>query len=148
MRSTTKDQSDDPLHRKQTLYQGEQRTRSTKENKERALPRRTKNTVYQGEQRTRSTKENKERALPRRTKNTLYQGEQRTGSHLLVDDVVHVEGLHDVGDELGVDVGVADLVVQQLPHRAQVLGADLLGLVADVQHRRLACSITTQHSVR
>ena len=37
-------------------------------------------------------------------------------THGLVDDAVHLQGLHHVGDELRVCVGVPDLVVKQSPH--------------------------------
>ena len=53
--------------------------------------------------------------------------------HLLVHDVVDAERLHDVRHKLGVDVGVADLVVKQLADRPFGLGRYLLRLVADVQ---------------
>ena len=34
-------------------------------------------------------------------------------SYVLVDDALYLHGLHDVGDELWVSVGVSDLLVQQ-----------------------------------
>ena len=67
---------------------------------------------------------------------------RRPPTHLLVEDLVDVQRLDDVGDKLRVDVGVADLLVQQLAHRARRLRADLLGLVADVEQRRLGCGHT------
>jgi hypothetical protein len=54
--------------------------------------------------------------------------------YLLVKDVLNLQRLDDVGDKLGVDVGVPDALVQQLTNCALVLRADLLWLVAHVQH--------------
>lgn len=36
-----------------------------------------------------------------------------TFTYVLVDDALDLHGLHDVGDELRVSVGVSDLLVQQ-----------------------------------
>mmetsp|Transcript_9373 Transcript_9373/g.28171 ORF Transcript_9373/g.28171 Transcript_9373/m.28171 type:complete len:354 (+) Transcript_9373:2157-3218(+) len=85
--------------------------------------------------------------------------------HLLVHQLLNPHGLHHVGHELGVHVRVADALVQQVAHGASEFGADLLGLVRDVeawhlhkvvvrlQHARqqpdegrLACSILPQHN--
>mmetsp|Transcript_10961 Transcript_10961/g.37287 ORF Transcript_10961/g.37287 Transcript_10961/m.37287 type:complete len:249 (+) Transcript_10961:636-1382(+) len=53
--------------------------------------------------------------------------------HVLVNERVHIEGLHHVRNELRVHVHVADLLVKQRAHRAVELGRDLLGLVAHVE---------------
>ena len=53
--------------------------------------------------------------------------------HLLVKEHLDLERLDDVSDELREDVGVSDLVVEQLAHGACRLGADLLWLIAHVQ---------------
>lgn len=62
--------------------------------------------------------------------------------NLLVIERLHLHGFNDVRDELRVDVGVADLLVQQHAHGALALGADLLWLVAHVQQRRFRCTNT------
>jgi hypothetical protein len=49
---------------------------------------------------------------------------------LLLDSLpLDAHGLHHVRYELGVNVCIADLLVQQLTHSALELGRDLLGLV-------------------
>ena len=49
-----------------------------------------------------------------------------------------LEGPHNVGNELRVDVGVPDLLVEELPRRALALGRNLLRFVADVERWDLA----------
>mmetsp|Transcript_6539 Transcript_6539/g.14453 ORF Transcript_6539/g.14453 Transcript_6539/m.14453 type:complete len:436 (-) Transcript_6539:536-1843(-) len=51
----------------------------------------------------------------------------------VVHNGIHVERLHDVADELGMDVALADALVEELPHRALEPGRDLLGFVRDVE---------------
>ena len=53
-------------------------------------------------------------------------------AYLLVHDIVHHKGLHHIGDELWMNVGVPDLVVEELPNCALKLGTDLLWLVTDI----------------
>ncbi len=53
-------------------------------------------------------------------------------SYLLVKQLLHLQGFHHIGDELRVDVGVSDLLVQQLSHGPLMFGADLLGLVTHI----------------
>ena len=60
----------------------------------------------------------------------------------MVHNVLYLERLDDVRDKLGVDVSLADTFMQQLPDGALVLGADLLWLVAHIQHRRGAYTNT------
>lgn len=40
-------------------------------------------------------------------------GAREPSSYFLVNDALDLHGLHDVGDELRVDVGVSDLLVEQ-----------------------------------
>lgn len=57
--------------------------------------------------------------------------------HLLVDEVVHLEGLVDVGLELRVDEGGLDALEEELAHGTLELRGDLLGLHGDVHGRDL-----------
>lgn len=59
------------------------------------------------------------------------QSQNYRKTDLLVHDFVHQHRTHDVRHELWVHVSVADLGVQQLPHRALKLRRNLLRLVAN-----------------
>ena len=52
--------------------------------------------------------------------------------YLLVNDIIHHQWLHHVGDELWMNVGIPDLVVKELPNCALKFGTDLLWLVTDI----------------
>ena len=66
-------------------------------------------------------------------------------TNLLIVDVFDQQWLDDVGDELRMDVGVPDLIMQQLLHRSLGLGTDLLWLVADIQLWNLLCKEKTRY---
>lgn len=55
--------------------------------------------------------------------------------NLLVHDVVHFEGSHNVGNELGHLVRIAYPIVEQLAYRALRLGGYFLRFVTDIQRR-------------
>ena len=57
---------------------------------------------------------------------------------LLVDNVVDAKRFHDIGNELWMNVRIADLVVQKLANRAFRFGRNLLRLVADVELRNFS----------
>mmetsp|Transcript_2192 Transcript_2192/g.4783 ORF Transcript_2192/g.4783 Transcript_2192/m.4783 type:complete len:305 (-) Transcript_2192:682-1596(-) len=65
----------------------------------------------------------------------------------VVHDVVHVERLHDVADELGVHVALADALVQELSDGALELGRYLLGLVGDVEVWRAGLGGLVEHAL-
>ena len=64
----------------------------------------------------------------------------RVLAYLLIKELFNLQWLDDVGDELRVDVGIADALMQQLPYRALRLGTDLLWLVAHIQIRSFCCN--------
>ena len=53
-------------------------------------------------------------------------------TNLLVHNVLHHQRLHHIGNELGMDVGIPDLVVKELTNGALEFGTDLLRLIADI----------------
>lgn len=57
--------------------------------------------------------------------------------HFLVDEVVHLQGLVDIGLELRVDEGGLDALEEELANGTLELGCDLLGLHGDVHGRDL-----------
>ena len=59
----------------------------------------------------------------------------REPRHLRVGDLLHAQRPQDVGDELGVGVGVADARAQELLHGPAVARTDLLRLVGHAQRR-------------
>mmetsp|Transcript_26675 Transcript_26675/g.74705 ORF Transcript_26675/g.74705 Transcript_26675/m.74705 type:complete len:450 (-) Transcript_26675:564-1913(-) len=70
----------------------------------------------------------------------------RQSLNAVVDDVIDDERLHDVRNELRVDVGITNSLVKQLPDSSLEFRRNLLRLVADVQIRSSGLGSFVHHS--